>query len=216
MKKIKKECYVAGILFIVFIALTFFVNMGKLDYFDTLIYNGLITIKNNFITSFLYVITQLASTSSIIIILILLLTLLLSKKDFLSGKYLTINVALGSLITIVIKQIIKRPRPYWKWITQDGYSYPSGHTITSFLLYGTIILIVNKKVKGKLKKPLIIFCGIMMFLTGLSRIYFGAHYLTDVLASLILGCIILIISNMFMSKEFNNDKNKNREAIQTK
>ena len=50
----------------------------------------------------------------------------------------------------------------------------------------------------------------MIFLISISRIYFGVHYLTDVIASLILGSIILIISNSFMDKEFLNDKNRNK------
>lgn len=108
----------------------------------------------------------------------------------------------------VLKLIIKRPRPIWKWIKQGGFSYPSGHTISAFLLYGTLILLVYKNVNSKWKMPLIIMFSIMIVLTGLSRIYFGAHYLTDVIASSILGLIILIISNMFMNKEFNSDKNK--------
>ena len=51
----------------------------------------------------------------------------------------------------------------------------------------------------------------MIFLIAISRIYFGAHYLTDVLASIILGSAILIISNSLMNKEFKNDKNRVKE-----
>ena len=53
----------------------------------------------------------------------------------------------------------------------------------------------------------------MIILTGISRVYFGVHYLTDVLASVILGSIILIISNIFMNKEFNDDKNKVKPSV---
>ena len=116
----------------------------------------------------------------------------------------------------VLKLIIKRVRPSWKWIVQSGFSYPSGHTISAFLLYGTLFLLVYKKVNGKFKNFLLIGFCLMIILTGFSRIYFGAHYLSDVLASIILGFIILIISNQFMNMEFNNDKNKNRKTIQTK
>ena len=54
----------------------------------------------------------------------------------------------------VLKHIIKRIRPSWKWIVQSGFSYPSGHTISAVLLYGTLILLVYKKVHGKYRKPL--------------------------------------------------------------
>ena len=101
----------------------------------------------------------------------------------------------------VIKNIIRRIRPTWKWITQGGFSYPSGHTISSVLLYGTLILLVNKKISNvKLKRILTIMLCIMIVLTGVSRIYFGVHYLSDVLGSILLGSIILIISNIFMNR----------------
>ena len=113
----------------------------------------------------------------------------------------------------VLKQIIKRVRPSWKWIVQGGFSYPSGHTISSFALYGTLMLLVYKKVNGKYRKPLLIGFSLMIILTGFSRIYFGVHYLTDVLASVLLGSIILLVSNVLMNKEFINDKNKNNKTI---
>ena len=53
----------------------------------------------------------------------------------------------------------------------------------------------------------------MIFLISVSRIYFGVHYVTDVVASLILGSVILIISNIFIEREINNDKNKDRKNI---
>ena len=112
-----------------------------------------------------------------------------------------------------LKRIIKRIRPAWKWIVQGGFSYPSGHTISCVVLYGTLILLVSKRVKGKFKTPLIIFFSLMIFLISVSRIYFGVHYVTDVVASLILGSVILIISNIFIEREIDNDKNKDRKNI---
>ena len=111
----------------------------------------------------------------------------------------------------LIKDVIRRVRPSWKWISQGGFSYPSGHTISAILLYGSLILIINKKMSGKPKKVATFLASLMMILIPVSRIYFGVHYLTDVLASIILGFIILIITNIFMNKEFLNDKNKVRK-----
>lgn len=216
MKKIKKEYYFIAILLVLFILLTVFVVNGKMDIIDETFFNNVIKLKKNGITKFLYVITQLASTAGIFALLGITSVIFLKHKAFSDFKYVTYNVSVGVVLMQVLKNIIKRVRPSWKWIIQGGFSYPSGHTISAFLLYGTLMLLVYKKVHGKVRKPLLICFSLMIILTGLSRIYFGAHYLTDVIASLILGSIILIISNMFMNKEFNNDKNKGRKTIQTK
>lgn len=216
MKKIRKEYYFIAILLMLFILLTIFVINGKVDIIDEGFFYNIIKLKGNGITKFLYVITNLASTAGIFALLGITSVIFLKHKAFSDFKYVIANVSIGVVLMQVLKNIIKRVRPSWKWIVQGGFSYPSGHTISALLLYGTLMLLVYKKVHGRIRKPLLICFSLMIILTGLSRIYFGAHYLTDVVASLILGSIILIISNMFMNKEFNNDKNKDRKTIQTK
>lgn len=216
MKKIKREYYFISILLILFILLTVFVVSGKANTIDETVFNSIIKLKGNVITNILYVITHLASTVGIFALLAITAIIFLRHKAFSDFKYVIVNVSVGALLMQVLKSIIKRVRPSWKWIVQGGFSYPSGHTISALLLYGTLMLLVYKKVRTKARKPLLIGFSFMIILTGLSRIYFGAHYLSDVLGSLILGFIILIISNGFMNKEFNNDKNKDRKTIQAK
>lgn len=214
MKNIKKEYYFISILFILFVILTIFVSLGKLDTIDKVVFDNIIRLKNASLTGFLYVITQLASTIGTFALLLIISFIFIKHKSFSDFKYVIINVASGVVLMYVIKNIIRRIRPTWKWITQGGFSYPSGHTISSVLLYGTLILLVNKKISNvKLKRILTIMLCIMIVLTGVSRIYFGVHYLSDVLGSILLGSIILIISNIFMNREFNNDKSKIKETI---
>ncbi len=213
MKKIKKEYYFISILLILFVMLTIFVVVGKLDVIDQNVFNAVIKLKSNLVTNFLYIITNLASTTGVVILLIITFMIFFKRKILSDFKYVVANVFTSVILMELLKFMIKRVRPSWKWIIQGGFSYPSGHTICAFVFYGTLMLLIYKKVKGKYKKPLLIGFSLMIFLTGFSRIYFGAHYLTDVLASVILGLIILIISNMFMNKEFKSDKNKDRKTI---
>lgn len=210
MKKIKKEYYLIAVLFICFGLLTLFVTSGKALVLDEVFYNGLIRIKNSYLTNILYVITNIGSTVGVISLLVIMFIIFYKKKAISDFKYVVVNVGVGALIMKILKHIIKRIRPSWKWIVQSGFSYPSGHTISAVLLYGTLILLVYKKVHGKYRKPLIICFSLMIFLISISRIYFGVHFLTDVIASIILGSIILIISSLFMDREFKNDKNKDK------
>ena len=213
MKKIKKEYYFISILLIVFIVLTLFVVKGTFDSIDEFIFNNIIKLKSESLTFFLKIITHLASTVSVIILLFIIALIFIRRKIFSSFKYVITNVSLGVLFMKIIKHLIKRVRPSWKWIVQGGFSYPSGHTISALLLYGTLCLLISKKLSGTKRKVLMIFCVIMIILTALSRVYFGVHYLSDVIASTLFGSIILIVSNIFMNKEFNNDKDKNRKTI---
>lgn len=214
MKNIKREYYFISILFILFVILTIFVSLGKLDAIDKVVFDNIIKIKNTPLTGFLYVITQLASTIGTFALLLIISFIFIKHKSFSDFKYVIINVASGVVLMYVIKNIIRRIRPTWKWITQGGFSYPSGHTISSVLLYGTLILLINKKISNiKVKRILTIILSIMVILTGISRIYFGVHYLSDVLGSILLGSSILIISNIFMNREFNNDKSRSKKTV---
>mgnify|MGYP004534433817 FL=1 len=211
MKKIKKEYYFISILLILFIILTIFVLNDKTLSLDTSAFNNLIKIKNESLSKILFIITNIGSTIGTVIALIITCIIFLKRKIFSDFKYVFLNVSVGVILMQVIKSLIRRVRPSWKWIVQGGFSYPSGHTITAILFYGTLILLVNKKLKGKYKTILTVLLSLMIFLIAISRIYFGAHYLTDVLASIILGSAILIISNSLMNKEFKNDKNRVKE-----
>ena len=209
MKKIKKEYYFVSVLLILFIILTIFVLNDKTLSLDASAFNNLIKIKNEPLSKSLFIITNIGSTIGTVIALIITCIIFLKRKIFSDFKYVFLNVSVGVILMQVIKSLIKRVRPSWKWIVQSGFSYPS--TITAILFYGTLILLVNKKLKGKYKTILTVLFSLMIFLIAISRIYFGAHYLTDVLASIILGSIILIISNSLMDKEFKNDKNRVKE-----
>lgn len=210
----KRKIVLIVILLVLFFILTGLVVTGKMDVLDKSLFELLIKLKCKPLTNILYVITEIGSTIGVIIVLITSLISFIKTKKLSDFKYVLMNTIIGVLLMKGIKEIVRRVRPSWKWIKEGGYSYPSGHTISAVLLYGTLLLIVSKNVQGKLRKPFIAFLSIMMILIPISRIYFGVHYLTDVLASVILGFIILIITSIIMDKEYYiRDKNKNRKTI---
>lgn len=213
-KIVKRKFILVTILLALFFVLTVLVMMGKMDDIDKHLFDLLIKLKCAPLSSILYVITEIGSTVGVIVVLLISLIFFIKAKKLSDFKYVLINTVIGVLLMKGIKEIVKRVRPSWKWIKEGGYSYPSGHTISSVLLYGTLLLIVRKNVHGKLRKPLIAFLSMMMVLIPVSRIYFGVHYLTDVLASTMLGTIILIITSIIMDREYYiHDKNKNRKTI---
>ncbi len=210
----KRKVVLIVILLVLFFILTGLVVTGRMDVLDKSLFELLIKLKCKPLTNILYVITEIGSTIGVIIVLITSLISFVKTKKISDFKYVLINTIIGVLLMKGIKEIVRRVRPSWRWIKEGGYSYPSGHTISAVLLYGTLLLIVSKNVQGKLRKPLIAFLSIMMILIPISRIYFGVHYLTDVLASVILGFIILIITSIIMDKEYYiRDKNKTRKTI---
>jgi membrane-associated phospholipid phosphatase len=101
-------------------------------------------------------------------------------------------------ISFMIKRAIRRPRPNHPAINVvaaniGGSSFPSGHVINYIGVYGFFLFLVHTYVKAAwIRKPIEVVLGSMIGLVGLSRIYLGHHWLTDVLASYLLGFSYLI------------------------
>ena len=113
------------------------------------------------------------------------------KKEF-AFKYAL--VYLGSCVfNVGFKKIVGRPRPIGA--TASGYSFPSGHS-QSFSSVATGLLYEAGKSDFPKKKwqkiELLIECIIFGLLVGIGRMYWGQHYLTDVLAGLIIGVVFTV------------------------
>lgn len=95
---------------------------------------------------------------------------------------------------LVIKVIIKRPRPNHILINADSFSFSASHAALSMTLYGLLIILIYRKIqKNSVKWLLIILLSILILIIGVSRIYLGVHYFTDVLVGYILGLIYLVL-----------------------
>ena len=100
--------------------------------------------------------------------------------------------------SFLIKRAMRRPRPNHPAINVaaariGGSSFPSGHVINYIGVYGFLFYLVSTYVKpGFVRKPVLAILGGMIALVGPSRIYLGHHWLTDVLASYLLGFSYLV------------------------
>ena len=102
---------------------------------------------------------------------------------------------LSALTNFSIKQIFQRPRPInTRIIDESGYSFPSGHSMVSMAFYGYLIYLIHKNIKNKyVKVALTLLLSILIISIGISRIYLGVHYTSDVIAGFLVAIAYLII-----------------------
>ena len=125
------------------------------------------------------------------------------NKEF--GKYVGINVLMANVWGPMIKNVVKRLRPYYVSgynvkllrlvdssadamdVAAQGYSFPSGHSANAVTVYGSLAAHEKKK------KVLWILAIVFPLLVGFSRVYVGAHYPSDVIGGWVLGAVIVIL-----------------------
>ena len=116
---------------------------------------------------------------------------------------------IGGGIPQGLKIIFGRPRPTDGFFTRAGFSYPSGSTMGALAVYGLLIILAIIYLKKGWQKVLVTTAatGITLFIAW-SRVHLGVHYLSDVLASFLLGIGLLIIAWLALKRVITYERDK--------
>ncbi len=200
MKEKVKEFIINNIKWIIlFICLIGFLALAE-DVFNKEIMNGDI-IGYKFISTFLIsdfatpiakFITNFGGAIFIAGVTIFLAIIIKNKKI---GISIFANLVIITGLNQLLKRILQRPRPTeYRIIQETGYSFPSGHSMISMAFYGYLIYLIYKYVKNKYIKWISIsLLSILICLIGISRIYLGVHYTSDVLGGFLISISYLVI-----------------------
>ena len=175
---------------IIFLLLTYLVITKKDLRIDSIVYNFISQFINDNLTKIVKFITFLGSATIVILVTLVALITLKNKKI---GLFMGIDLIVITLFQHILKPLIGRVRPVGiNLVKESSLSFPSGHSLTAMAFYGYIIYLLYKS-NLKYKKIYIILLGILILLIGLSRIYLGAHYVTDVLGGFTFSLFYLVI-----------------------
>jgi len=130
-------------------------------------------------------ITALGSTSvlSLLVILVVLFLWLLGRRGM--ALYVLLSTSLGTGLSFLLKALFQRPRPdlFPHGDTVLTTSFPSGHAMISTLVYLTLgVLLARLLTERRLEIFVVSSAMLVALLVGLSRVYLGVHWPTDVLA----------------------------------
>lgn len=159
----------------------------------------------NLSTRFFKLITVIGNTVSQIAIAIMSVTFCYLKKWYPQARFIAVNAIISGICILSLKLIFQRVRPTLPHLVfAGGYSFPSGHSMGTFMIFGSIIILLQYYMPNSIWKLL---CqgilGLLIFLIGLSRIYLGVHFPTDVLADFILAYGILnLTAYIFLAKDW--------------
>lgn len=202
MKKYLKWiiCFISLIIFIV---LSILVLTRKDIYLDSFIYSIVAKHITNDLTLVVKYLTHLGGAFIVIGITIFILLYFKNKKYAL---YMSINLISITVLQVLLKNIFARERPIdINLIEETGYSFPSGHSLTAFAFYGFIIYLIYKSnINNRSKKIFITLFSLFIFVVGLSRVYLGVHFFTDVVGAFTFSLAYLIIYTSIIGKKLRD------------
>lgn len=193
---------------VLFIALIGFLALAE-DVFNKEIMNGDIIgykiistfLISDFATPIAKFITNFGGAIFLITLTVILVILIKNKKI---GLSIFSNLIIITVLNQLLKRILQRPRPTeFRIIEETGYSFPSGHSMVSMAFYGYLIYLIYKYVENKYVKWIsIVLLSILICSIGVSRIYLGVHYTSDVLGGFLVSISYLILFISTVNKFF--------------
>ncbi len=180
---------------------------------DTLIYEGVSSLRSPFMTGFFQVCTALAGPLVLLVICFWVVFLLREKQYRVP---VMLNLMLSVLLNFGLKSAFQRPRPasITALVVESGYSFPSGHTMAAACFYGFLIFLLLRLPYPKwFRKLAITFLAAVIVLIGASRIYLGVHYFSDVLAGFCISTVYLIFFTSFVDKYMEHPQGATPHAV---
>jgi membrane-associated phospholipid phosphatase len=168
------------------------VSRGPLTVADVQFSAWLHAQRSPFATSVMRVATSFGSPVTVTCIAVVLAVYLLwrQRRPYWFAALVS-SVLGGALLNRLLKLAFHRARPVFDdpTLTLAGYGFPSGHTMMASVLYGVVAAYLCAHTPDWLRRLFIVAsASVLIALVGFSRIYLGAHYLSDVLAAIAEGC----------------------------
>ncbi len=127
----------------------------------------------------------------------IIITCSIFLKNKLFSVALACNYLFVGLISFVTKYIIARPRPFIALIDMPtSFSFPSGHTLTALSFFFVFSYLLTMKSDSLTRTIYFMLFSLLVIFIGISRLYLGVHFFSDVVGSIILGipCVLFAVS----------------------
>ncbi|MCH5464507.1 phosphatase PAP2 family protein [Levilactobacillus tujiorum] len=156
------------------------------------------------LTQAIITITKSGNPQPVTWITLIIIAILVIARRYRDALFLGWNVLVWAGIgNSIIKHVVRRDRPTVdRLVAASSYSFPSGHSITAMLLWGTLIVLLGWYLRRHhyCRWLLIGVLSVWIVFIGLSRIYVGVHYPSDVVAGWSIGFVLLTVTQWYLTR----------------
>ncbi|UEA60124.1 phosphatase PAP2 family protein [Gordonia otitidis] len=144
------------------------------------------------LTTIVRIVTVLGNTVTLWLVATVVVVVLAARRHVTEAVYVGVGALTGSLLMVILKHIFARARPPRddRLLHIESYSFPSGHSMMTMVVYGLIAVAAYRLIPWVRAHPWsMALAPVISILVGLTRIYLGVHWTTDVLAGWIIGAL---------------------------
>lgn len=148
------------------------------------------------LTDVFQVITWVGNFSTLLVVTLLAAGILWRRGERTDAAFVVLALAGAQVLSTGTKLGFQRDRPFFPdpLSTESTYSFPSGHSLVSLAVYGSIALVLARRLRTRSRRiALLAAAGALVSAIGFSRLYLGVHFLTDVLAGFAAGAAWLAL-----------------------
>ena len=163
------------------------VTRDPLVHLDHVVFTALQKLRTGWVDDLMIAATELGSAMVAIAVIAAVSVVLALKRSWRTLAYWLTAVGFAQALVWVLKNTLERARPVAMYDGIDRFSFPSGHAASSIVLYGFLAFLLTREKKAMVRWTIALMATVLVGLIAFSRLYLGAHWLSDVLASLGLG-----------------------------
>ncbi|MBV7504676.1 phosphatase PAP2 family protein [Bacillus sp. sid0103] len=200
-----------------FCLISLLISDQKIISFDRTIIDRVQGLETPFLTNVMKFFTFIGSAPFVIVLSLFLLFFLYKVLHHRLELILLIAAIAGSaILNGILKNFFQRVRPdFHRLIEIGGYSFPSGHAMNAFTVYSIISFLLWRHIPSRLGRwTLIIFSSVMIVAIGISRIYLGVHYPSDIIGGYFASGFWIATAILFF--QYYQEKRYNKNSKQEK
>ncbi|MET3728148.1 undecaprenyl-diphosphatase [Fictibacillus halophilus] len=197
---------------LIFVSLSFY-SSSFITTFDSSLRELILNLRRDRLNEIVLAFTHVGDAKVLAGLCLLGAIVLFIMRQWRNSLLLIGSILVSYGLNLLVKSMFQRERPLdFRLLEEDGYSFPSGNAMvgTTFYIFAAVLLYQRYQ-----KRWILVSGAILPFLLGLSRVYVGVHYPSDILAGFAIGIVLAIALSKLTDKRAKQVESVNRNNTNT-
>lgn len=160
---------------------------------DVAVYHFLRALRTPWADRFFVAVTELGDGFMVLVMSVAILAWLVWRRAWRATAYWLAGMLSANLLVAGLKLALRVPRPIALYESWSAYSFPSGHATMSVVFWGLVSVFVAREIDARRRPWVFAASALLASMIAFSRLYLGAHWLSDVLGGLALGTALVAL-----------------------